>query len=571
MSSTAIRATPHPQADRDHRVLVLVPFEPDSAVIGRVLEENGLEFHICADLEELLRCIDAGAAAAVVGAEALEGEARPRFIGTLKKQPEWSDFPLVVLIPHGKPHDEGWRAAEGLGGLTQLSLLDRPLHVATMVIAVRGALQSRRRQYQVRDELAARQKAEQALRKTAERLRAVNELVRRQFLEIEAFYDSAPVGLCVFDSDARFVRINDLGAEINGLPAADHIGRSLHEVVPDLADQAAAQLSKVLETTQPVLNVEIVGMTPAQPGVERTWLGHWWPLMDDDGNVVAVSVAYEEITRRKRAERALVELNETLEHQVAERTAVAEKRARALQRMAAELSNIEERERERISKILHDDLQQLLVAARLQLGGLARTDASKQEQDVAKVDELLQLCIKASRDLTAQLSPSILHRGSLRGIFEWLADWFDENHGLEVAIRVPDEIPALPETTRKFLYRSVRELLFNAFKHSGTSEARVETVLHDRSIAVWVEDGGSGFDPQALETRLEQPESFGLFSIRERAEALSGRLEIRATAKGGARFGVILPLESSDAGTEQDARVCPDTQPPDNTESLTPI
>lgn len=571
MSSEAIKATTDPQTPHDHRVLVLASFGPDSVVIGRVLEQNGLEIQICADFAELLCCVDAGAAVAVVGAEVLEGEARTQFIGTLKKQPEWSDFPLVVLVPRGKPHDEGWRLAEGLGGLTQLSLLDRPLHVATMVIAVRGALQSRWRQYQIRDELTARRKAEQALRENAERIRETNEIVRQQFVEIKTIYDSAPVGLCVFDSQGCFIRMNEQLAEINGLPAEDHIGRTPREVVPDLADQSEALLSKVFQTGEPVLNVEIVGTTPAQPGVERTWLEHWWPLKNDEGTVLAVSVVAEEITQRKRMERELFQLNETLEHQVAERTAVAEQRARALQRMAAELSNAEERERERVSKILHDDLQQLLVAARLQLSGLTDADPAKREHYAAKVDELMQMSIKASRDLTAQLSPTVLHQGSLHAILKWLADWFQENHGLEVTVRVPEELPPMPETIRKFLYRTVRELLFNAVKHSGTSQASVEAILHDGMVTVWVEDGGSGFDPQTVEARLEQPESFGLFSIRERAEALSGRLQIQATATGGARFGIILPVAPSKADAKLDAAVRPDAQPPDTSESLTPI
>jgi PAS domain S-box-containing protein len=125
--------------------------------------------------------------------------------------------------------------------------------------------------------------------------------------ELEAIYDSAPVGLCVFDTNLRYLRINERLAEINGVPVSDHIGRTVREVLPDLADQAEAITAKIIETGLPVLNIEFTGTTSSQPGVLRTWLENWFPIKDGSGRVFAINVVADEITERKRAEEALRE------------------------------------------------------------------------------------------------------------------------------------------------------------------------------------------------------------------------------------------------------------------------
>lgn len=128
--------------------------------------------------------------------------------------------------------------------------------------------------------------------------------LQRQLSEIESIYQSAPIGLSVLDTELRFVRINQRLAEINGLPVEVHIGRTVSEVVPNLADTSEQLLRSILETGEPVLNVEIIGETSAQPGVQRTWLESWLPLKDGD-RMIGISVVCEEITRRKLAEQTL--------------------------------------------------------------------------------------------------------------------------------------------------------------------------------------------------------------------------------------------------------------------------
>jgi PAS domain S-box-containing protein len=143
-------------------------------------------------------------------------------------------------------------------------------------------------------------------RRSEEALRASEALARQRLAELETIYETAPIGLCVFDENLRWVRVNRVIAEINGKPIEDIVGRTPSEVVPDVGPQAEEALRTILRTGER-LDFEMHGTTSAQPGVERCWSEHWAPIKDGTGRVVAISVAAEEITERKRAARALAE------------------------------------------------------------------------------------------------------------------------------------------------------------------------------------------------------------------------------------------------------------------------
>ncbi|HEY9604248.1 MAG TPA: PAS domain S-box protein [Allocoleopsis sp.] len=137
--------------------------------------------------------------------------------------------------------------------------------------------------------------------------------LQQQLAEIEAIYQSAPIGLNVLDTDFRFVRINQRLADINGLPIEAHLGRTVRELFPDLADTLEQLLRPILKTGEPLLNVEIQGETPAQPGVQRTWLEHFLPLKAGE-QVVGISTVCEEITERIQVEAALRQSEERFRH-----------------------------------------------------------------------------------------------------------------------------------------------------------------------------------------------------------------------------------------------------------------
>ncbi|MGL4617784.1 MAG: PAS domain S-box protein [Chroococcidiopsis sp.] len=138
-------------------------------------------------------------------------------------------------------------------------------------------------------------------------LRQSEEIARQQLVEIAAIYATAPVGLCFVDTELRFVRTNEQLAEINGVPALEHIGRTIREVLPQLSAELEPLYQQVIQSGLPILNYEISGMTRAQPGIERIWLANYYPLKGVDEQVLGVNVVVQEITERKAAEQRLHE------------------------------------------------------------------------------------------------------------------------------------------------------------------------------------------------------------------------------------------------------------------------
>lgn len=140
-------------------------------------------------------------------------------------------------------------------------------------------------------------------RKQSERLLAEREaFARQQMLEIETIYAAAPVGLAVLDRELRFIRVNNMLAEINGFAVADHIGKPIREILPLLADKVELVIRRILETGEALVGLELSGETRSQPGVVRTWVVQWIPLYGGLDEIVGLNLVVEEITERKRAE-----------------------------------------------------------------------------------------------------------------------------------------------------------------------------------------------------------------------------------------------------------------------------
>jgi len=141
-----------------------------------------------------------------------------------------------------------------------------------------------------------------------ETLRASEETARQRLMVIEAIYDTARVGLCLIDTGMRCVRVNKRFAEMSGKPVAEHIWRSLGELVPDLKEPMDAMLRQVVETGKPLLDAEITGETPTRPGAKRTWVTQLVPMKNDRGEVIGVNIVAEDITDRAAAQEALLGL-----------------------------------------------------------------------------------------------------------------------------------------------------------------------------------------------------------------------------------------------------------------------
>lgn len=136
-------------------------------------------------------------------------------------------------------------------------------------------------------------------------LRESEARVAQQLEELNQLYATAPIGLALVDRNLRFTRINETLAEINGHPVVAHLGRTLREVIPEVADVIEPLYRRVFETGEALTAMEIQAETASQPGVMRDWMVSYHPLQDINGNVFAVNSIIQEVTERRRAEEQL--------------------------------------------------------------------------------------------------------------------------------------------------------------------------------------------------------------------------------------------------------------------------
>jgi len=247
---------------------------------------------------------------------------------------------------------------------------------------------------------------------------------------------------------------------------------------------------------------------------------------------------------RRRTQEALQGLNKTLEQQVVERSELAQARAKQLQALAVKLIETEERERQRIAQLLHDDLQQILAAARMQLQWASERLPS--EPRLAYVVKLLEESTEKTRSLSHELSPSVVQHADLVTALKWIAENMLKQFGLHVQLKA-GSVPKIENfPTKMFLFRSAQELLFNVAKHAGVKSVQVVCSGSENSVSIEICDEGKGFNPAILDS-AKAPAGLGLRSLRERANYIGGSLAIESSPGQGSRFTLTVPLDPKKA------------------------
>lgn len=367
----------------------------------------------------------------------------------------------------------------------------------------------------------------------------------RQLLELglrdlQSIYDNVPVGLCQLDRDLRYVRVNDRMAEMNGFSAADHLGRSVREMVPHLADQVEPEFRRVLETGRPRVEVELTGETAARPGFIRSWLVSWFPQYDFAGNVTGINVAGQEITERKRAEIALLEADRrkneflaTLAHELRNPLAPIRNGLSILAdggndpRNAVEIRQIMERQLTHLVRLVDD----LFDLSRISRG---RLELKRERVDLKSV---ISVALEACRPLAA-------------------------SKGIDLTVTVPDA-PIHFEADPVRLGQVLTNIVNNACKFSDPgSEVRVAGMLVGAEISISVEDSGIGIEPEQLAATFEmfnqinraqgqQGLGIGLALAKRLIDLHDGRIDAASDGPGkGSRFVVTIPVSPAPAPTQ---------------------
>ena len=379
--------------------------------------------------------------------------------------------------------------------------------------------------------------------------RALHESEQRWRVTLESIGDA----VIATDASAVVTFVNAVAARILGRPAADIVGRPLgdsfkivHEEMRTPADCPVGLVLREGKATE--LANHTVLMRP--DGTEVPIDDSAAPIRDSEERLTGVVLVFRDISERKLSQIQLQRWNAELEDRVRARTTELVNSQERLRALASQLNLTEQRERRRLAADLHDYLAQLLALIRIKLGQTLQRlpdQLGEGRSSLTEIDDLLLQCLQYARTLMAQLSPSVLQDLGLVPALHWLAEQMAQQ-GLKVDVKVlTQEMPSFDQHQSDLLFQAVRELLTNVLKHAGASAASVTIRKQDRDTwLLTVQDRGLGFN---IDQVHYQPsgEHFGLFSIHERMEAMSGWCRIDSMPGQGTTVELGLAAIPSDA------------------------
>lgn len=399
-------------------------------------------------------------------------------------------YHLQQSSQHGRHEDHGWRLRK-----------DGVQFWAEVIIT------------SLRDQHGRLQGFAMITRDVSERKQAEDALRQREHV-LDSFFSASSVGLAILDQDLRYQRINQKIAQINGVPAPSHLGKTVREVIPGFADQLEPRLLRVLATGTSLLNEELSGLVPKQADPTEYWSANFFPIRNEAGDIAQVGMVIVDISERRRAEFSL-------------------------RRLSGRLMDLQDQERRRIARELHDSVGQSLTAIKLSLELATRQLDSNLVSPAAlrgfqECQELATQCAADTRTISYLLHPPLLDERGLGSAVQWYVDGFARRSGIEVSLDLPAQDTRLPQSHETTLFRILQEGLTNIHRHSNSATAFVRLFATGSSVTLEVRDQGCGMPPESLRSCNESARMIGvgIAGMRERVRQLGGRLEIDSNRQG---------------------------------------
>ncbi len=367
----------------------------------------------------------------------------------------------------------------------------------------------------VSDDITDWKEAQEALRFSEERFRTLVENVE--------------VGVVLYGADGRMQFANRAALEMTHMQPGDVLNRKSTELNLRMIREDGTEVTDsmrpinlVLETGQPVRDIVLGWLLP---GAEETlWIfGNVIPLFAEDGTIAGALASFADITEQKKA-------------------------GEALRQLSGRLLRLQDEERRRLGRDLHDSLAQNVLAVNLSLAQITQSSAVLDERNKRALSEarmMLQEMSRQIRTLSYLLHPPLLDELGLASAVKEYAHGFSERSGIQVQVGVSPSFGRLPQETETALFRIVQESLANIQRHSGSPNARIQLDGNPGRITLEVSDHGQGI-PEPKGKKLNQPGArfgVGIAGMRERMAQLGGTLEIES-GKSGTTVRATLPVKA---------------------------
>lgn len=264
------------------------------------------------------------------------------------------------------------------------------------------------------------------------------------------------------------------------------------------------------------------------------------PLRDSHGIIVKWYGTCSDVHDSKLLEQSIRENAIELERMVESRTA-------ALRRLSNRMMTMQDEERRRIAREIHDGLGQELAAAKMILDGILAKDSSPlMRQASVEASQLIDRAIQQVRTISHLLHPPLLDEVGLISALRWFLEGLSERSGIRMALEVdPPDPGRLKSELETAIFRIVQEALTNMFRHSGARNGSVTLIRKDGNIVVTVRDDGKGIEEQVIQLRPESV-GVGIGGMRQRVTELGGSLRL-ANANPGTIVEVIIPAVRQDS------------------------
>ena len=388
-------------------------------------------------------------------------------------------------------------------------------------------------------------------RTSSKRIVAENEGQRSKAL-FEAFMENSPAATYLKDEQGRYIYANRIATERFHVPSV--LGKTDFDIFPsEMASEFREHDAMVLCDGKAR---EFIEHSLAGDG-EHTWLTVKFLVRDTNGQKLLGGKSLD-ITDRHRAEEALREARQELAQRVRERTLELSRANEGLRELSVRLLQMQDEERRRIARELHDSVGQQLAAIGMNIA-LVKSEFDKLSPVASKAvlenEQMIQQINKEIRTISHLLHPPLLDEAGLRSALSWFVQQFGERSEIAVQLEITPSLGRLSPEVETAIFRVVQECLTNIHRHSGSSTALIRLNQDKGHLCLEVRDNGHGISAEkqiALASSVKG--GVGMRGMRERVGQLGGALDIRSDEKGTI-VTVTLPLPPSAAGADASEKV----------------